>query len=114
MTAPTSNPPSERLAQTYADVSKRTEIANYVRTAAVAAVNGVSIGEGLLSQIVDRATDDLHGSQWTHRSLADRIQIATRIAALRKFLVIGSIAIAFTLVCVFFRNSRKVIIAFIP
>jgi hypothetical protein len=39
------------------------------------------LGEGLLAQIVDRATDDLQGSPWNQRSIAERIQIAANIAA---------------------------------
>jgi hypothetical protein len=68
------------LALTYVDIAERTNIANQVRTAALMAVNGFSLGDALLNQIVDRATDDLNGSRWNQRSMADRLQIAAGIA----------------------------------
>jgi hypothetical protein len=55
-------------------VTERIQAANFVRVAVIASVNGFNLGEGLLTQIVDRGTDDLSSKSWNQRSMAVRCQ----------------------------------------
>ncbi|HVY13109.1 MAG TPA: hypothetical protein VHB73_06055 [Alphaproteobacteria bacterium] len=59
---------------------ERVQAEAYVRSVAIESAKGFQLGEGLLSQIVARVTDDLNGGTGGHRSMAQRMQMAGEIA----------------------------------